>query len=701
MIAAQTCSHSQNKAQPDFSSKKYSYAYNERMRLATWWFCFVSLLSGVGLAQPAPRVTEIHIDAGKPSSATIPRTIFGSFLEPIGNSTYNGLWAEILQNPSFEENLWDVKHVAEMVKADPQLARASEMALPLPWEPLQYAQGSRYAPQWNEAANSYRSLLLMALPEGQTGVRQKVYLPVRRTSHYVGSVYLKHLSGPAKVEVSLRARGDAGLGFSRKTIDLNGKGWQRYEFALDVPPRSFQPLDPADFVIAASGETRVLIDQASLIPGDHIDGMDPEMIAMARAMKSPVVRFGGNFTSAYHWRDGIGPRDKRISMLNTAWGIPEYNQFGTDEFLRFCELVGAQPQIALNLGTGTPQEAAEWVEYVNAHWGDHSGGLLWELGNELWGDFQIGYPTLGRVAERTKAFSDAVHKVDPKARLIGTGGDPDSDGKWNATQLGNPVGTFDYLSTHFVVTTTSVKRPNASPDFLAAATFALPIELERRLQAMHQQFVDSPAHANVKTAFTEWLYWAPDDLHSPRYDNMGGAIGTGGFLNMLLRNSNVVPISDMTGNIEFGGIWKKRGGVYGVPAYWVFRMYSNADATRLVEVRNNSDTYNVEDGLTRLPKIENVPYLELVAALNQSGTKLTLFCVNRHLTRDLETKIQVNEFRAKKATAHSIFAESIFEKNDENEPNHVIPRDEAIAVSGAGLNYAFRHESVTVIEMER
>ena len=105
--------------------------------------------------------------------------------------------------------------------------------------------------------------------------------------------------------------------------------------------------------------------------------------------------------------------------------------------------------------------------------------------------------------------------------------------------------------------------------------------------------------------------------------------------------------------------------------------------------------------MTRLPKIENVPYLELVAALNQSGTKLTLFCVNRHLTRDIETKIQVNEFRAKKATAHSIFAESIFEKNDENEPNHVIPRDEAIAVSGAGLNYAFRHESVTVIEMER
>ena len=132
---------------------------------------------------------------------------------------------------------------------------------------------------------------------------------------------------------------------------------------------------------------------------------------MSRELKLPLFGYGGNFTSAYHWKDGVGPRDQRVSMLNTAWGIPEYNQFGTDEFLRFCQLIGAEPQIALNLGTGTPQEAADWVQYVNAHWADHSGGLLWELGNELWGDFQVGYPTLPRVAEKTKSFSDAVRKT--------------------------------------------------------------------------------------------------------------------------------------------------------------------------------------------------------------------------------------------------------------------------------------------------
>ncbi len=653
------------------------------------------------LAQSQPAAeTILQVDAAKTAAQAVPRSIFGTFLEPIGNSTYNGLWAELLQNPSFEDSLWDAKHVVELVRDNPELNRASELALPLPWEPLRYAQGSRYAPQWNDAANSYRSLLLMALPDGETGIRQKVYLPVHRVRHYVGSVYLKVVSGRARVDVSIRERNNPDHVFDSRQIQIEATGWQRYIFSLEVLAHQIEPLEPADFVIAASNETRVLIDQASLLPADNVDGMDPEMIAMSRDLRTPIVRFGGNFTSAYHWRDGIGPRDKRISMLNTAWGIPEYNQFGTDEFLRFCQLIGAEPQIALNLGTGTPQEAADWVQYVNTHWAGHSGGLLWELGNELWGDFQIGYPTLPRVADRTKAFSDAVRKIDPKARLIATGGDPDSFAKWNAAQLANPPETFNYLSTHFVVTTNSVQAQHPAPDFIARAAFALPIELERRLRNMHQQFQDTPGRDQVKTAFTEWLFWSSEDVFSPRYDNMGGAIGTGGFLNMLLRNADIIPISDMTGIIEFGGIWKKRSRVFGVPAYWVFRMYSTADATRLVEIHSNTPTYDVEEGSTRLPKIAGVPYLDVVAALNDSATKLTLFCVNRHLTHDIEARININGFQPTHGAAHAVFAESIYEKNDETQPQHIQPNETSLVIAPHDFKYTFRHESVTVIELE-
>ena len=155
----------------------------------------LTLISASGSQTPArdeSTKATIEIDASKPSSYKIPRTIFGSFLEPIGHSIYGGLWAEVLENPSFEDNLWNAGTIQKMLNDEPQLARASELGLPLPWEPLDAKQGNRYEPRWNDAANSHRSLFLMGLPDKQVGVRQKVYLPVHRTLHYTGSLYAKY-----------------------------------------------------------------------------------------------------------------------------------------------------------------------------------------------------------------------------------------------------------------------------------------------------------------------------------------------------------------------------------------------------------------------------------------------------------------------------------------------------------------------------
>lgn len=670
------------------------------------FFCCLCLTLLSGWRQEGPTngaATEavIEIDASKPLGYKIPRTIFGSFLEPIGNSIYGGLWAEVLENASFEDNLWSATAIQKMISDEPALARASELGLPLPWEPLNDKHGNRYEPRWNDSANSYRSLLIMGLPNEQVGVRQRVYLPVHRTLHYVGSLYAKHTSGAPEVEVSLRQRNHLENIFARSAISLSGKDWKRYEYRLDVPDGKIAPLDPADLVIAVGNESRVLIDQVSFMPADNVDGMDPQMIAMAKAMKSPVVRFGGNFTSAYHWRDGIGLRDKRVSMLNIAWGMPEYNTFGTDEFLRFCDLIGARPQIALNLGSGTPEEAAEWVKYVNAHWGDHSGALSRELGNELWGNFQVGYPTQQRVAERTKAVSDAVRKVDPHAKLIATGGDEDSYQDWNAAQLAN-ASPFDYLSTHFVVADDRMVREKASLDFISQADFALPVGLERKLREMSKQIQDDPqAHDRVKIAFTEWLFWARQG-NVPRFDNMGGALCTAGFLNMLLRVADIVPVADMTGIIEFGGIWKKRGRVFGAPSYWVFRMYSNADASQPVETRAQVEKYNIEQGSVRLPSIPDVPYLDVVAALNDTKDKLTIFVVNRRLTQDITAHLSIIGFApAEVGRLQTLSSISIYDKNDEGHPETVVPQESRMRPKGTKLEHAFRHESVTVIELRK
>ncbi len=646
-------------------------------------------------------VAKVEIDASKKAPYKIPRTIFGTFLEPIGNSTYGGLWADLIENPSLEEGLWSAAELKKVLDREPQLVRASELGLPVPWEPLFYEQQNRYAPRWGDVFNSFRSLQIMGLADAEVGIRQKIYLPVHRILDYSGSLYAKPLSGSGTLHVSIRQRNRPDVTFANTSITLKNTDWARYDFQFRVPANALKKLEPADFVISMGGDTTMLVDQVTLLPDDNIDGMDPDMISMSRAMKSPIVRFGGNFTSAYHWRDGIGPREKRVSMMNVAWGIPEYNTFGTNEFLRFCELIGARPQVALNLGTGTPEEAADWVSYIDEHWANKSGGLTWELGNELWGKFQVGYPTLHQVAERTKAFSGAVRHLDPNAVLIATGGDEDTYGDWNSTQLQN-ASAFNYLSTHFVVTTTAVQKTAPSEDFLALANFALPIGLETKLREMYGQIQsNTQSRDKVKIAFTEWLFWAQNNA-IVRYDNMGGAVAAAGFLNMLMRNADIVPISDMTGIIFFGGIQKERSRVFASPAYWAFRMYANAAATSVLETRVTSPEYSIEEGSTRLPKIDRVPYLDVVATLDDSNDTLTLFCINRYLSRDLSVDFSIAGFPvSNNSSSKTLFAPSIAMKNDETNPEAIRPTDVSVLVDKGKVQAHLRPASVTVVTLHR
>jgi alpha-N-arabinofuranosidase len=658
--------------------------------------CIVILNAAAQMTQsPSPPATvEVHITQPA-QERVLPATLFGSFLEPIGHSTYGGLWADVVVNPSFENGLWSIRNMDELLKAEPALQRASQLGLPLPWRPLYADQGNRYAPVRGDAANSYQSLLLMGMPGKETGIEETVCLPVHRELGYRGSIWIKHVNGAAPVTISVRRHGHPEETLASALLNAGAAQWTRYAFQLSIPQGKVAPLEPVDLVIAMTGPSRAQVDNISFDPDDAIDGMDPDEIHMAQELHTPVVRFGGNFTSGYNWRDGIGPMDKRVSKRNIAWGIPEYNSFGTNEFLEFCKLIGAQPQIALNLGTGTPQEAEDWVRYVDEHWGNRQGGLLWELGNELWGDWQIGYPTFGQIAARSLANSRAVRAVDPHARLIATGADEDHFHDWNAQQLTNPPETFNYLSTHFVVTD-NVGLPNASAQFHTMAALALPWGLGPRMHAIAQQAA-AAGHPKIKVAFTEWLM-VSHDHQGPNFTNMGGALFAGGFLNMVMRNSDVVSISDMTGIMEFGGIWKKRGQVYGAPAYWALRTYASAKPHYLLLVHDDSPTYSIQQGITRLPDIADTPYLDVVAAENVDRSKLLLFCVNRDVTQSISAHLDLGSLKIAGASASvtTLSAENILSENDEHDPERVVPAIKRVSIQEA-LSSSFPKASITLI----
>jgi alpha-N-arabinofuranosidase len=547
----------------------------------------------------------------------------------------------------------------------------------------------------------------MGLPGKQVGVRQAIFPPVHRELRYMGSIWAKPVSGDKRIEISLRRRDHPDQVFVKTLIDLTATGWKRYEFSLELARGQIASREPADFVVAVTGDTRILIDQVLFYPADNVDGLNPEAVAMAKALKLPLLRFGGNFISGYHWRDGVGPMDKRVSMLNTAWGQPEYNHFGTDEFLRFAELIGAQPQICLNMGSGTVEEAVDWVKYVNAKWGKKSGGIVWELGNELWGLGQIGYPTVEEIAEQTRKFSVAVRKIDPNAKFIATGQDPDRYREWNAAQLTSGPGFYEYLSTHMVANAGQVLKTDPSPQFIAQAMFAMPLGIERMLHEMKQQVDADPRMKNVKLALTENLFRAPfapsppdyPASRVPEYRNMGGAIYEAGMLNTLIRASDIAPISNMTSIVEFGRLWEKRGITYGVPTYWALRMYSNADVANLLDAKVDVTRYDVSDGSPRVPTVADVPYLDAVAVANKTGDAITIFAVNRSIDNDIRANIELTGFMLHSATGKLLSAQDIYVGNDDANPEAVVPRDFKEAASGSALSHTFPKASVTVIEL--
>lgn len=662
------------------------------------------LRAQIAVQRPTPPVVTVHIAAS--GEQRIPDTIFGSFLEPIGNSINNGLVAEILINRSLESGLWNHTNLEAMFRDEPELIDSTNATgIPLPWESLNNAAGNRFELHVGDAANSWQSLEIMGQPDQLTGIKQRVYLPVQRELGYNVSLYAKHIDGPSRITVSFRDH-LSGAVLAEGSVNADATDWKKYKTTLQLRPGQVRRLEPVDFAVAVTGTERVDIDQLSLMPQDAIGTLDPDEVAMAKAMHLTELRFGGNFSSYYHWRDGIGPLDKRVTMENIAWGIPEYNNFGTDEFLQFCDLIGAIPQFDLNMGSGTPEEAADWVRYIKEH---HAGPVLYELGNELYGKWQVGYPTLDQIAARTLAFSKAVRAADPGAEIIATGQGPMGDGRWNDEQYTNPAGTFDDLSVHFILGTNHPLLPNPSPDFVAAAAYALPYAVGPYFDAMWSRLNEHPGlDKKVHFAVTEWLFNSKGygernfTNESPSWMNEGGAVMAAGFLNTVLRHANEVKITDMTGSMEFAGVWKRREQVYASPAYYVFQMYTAVKGDTVLPVQTDSGTYSVSGGVTPLDKVENVPYVDVVATRSSDHRTLTFLCVNRSLQQDIPTNFVLDPLQAAgPAQIDQISAASRYERNDEIEPKHIVPLKSALSTKDSTrLSLVLPHDSVTVIRVQ-
>jgi len=300
------------------------------------------------------------------------------------------------------------------------------------------------------------------------------------------------------------------------------------------------------------------------------EGFRTDVLDALRRLRFSVMRYpGGNFVSGYHWEDGVGPRQQRPLRIEKAWHSKEPNHVGTDEFMSLCRKMNWQPMLAVNLGSGSADEARNWVEYCNGTTGTRYGDRraanghadpynvkLWCLGNEMDGQWQIGHCSAVEYAARAQEAAHAMRSVDPSIETVACGSSAPqlpTFADWGAQVLGHLDNAADFISLHrYVGNWTDDTR-----DYLAI-TNSIDRQIEdidavaRAVQAQRK------SEKRIYLSFDEWNVWYktfdiagtsaggvfPAHLIEEVY-NLEDALVVAGFLHSFLRHADCVKMANL------------------------------------------------------------------------------------------------------------------------------------------------------------
>jgi alpha-N-arabinofuranosidase len=411
------------------------------MLIAGVWILHIA--APVSAATTAPRSVNAVIDAGK-TFAPINPNLYGMFIEHIGSLVYRSMWAEMIDDRKF------YNPITSQDASPAGRTRGRFGGAPHRWIPIGPAESVTMDTRHAYAGDHSPSIALN--PTEPRGIRQ-AGLTLMRDKAYTGRIIL--VGDPAaQVSVSLVWGSDTA---DRQTVVINKLTPTYAKFPLTFK----SPADAADakLEIIATGTGNLYIGAVSLMPVDNIQGWKPEVIDVLKSLRSGIYRWpGGNFVSAHDWRDAIGDPDQRPPTWDPVWNALQPNDIGTDEFMTLCRLVEVEPYITVNSGFGEARSAAEYVEYANGSVTTRMGAMraanghpepynvkFWNIGNEMWGDWQFGYMSLRQYQVKHNFFARAMHKVDPNIILIADGAMPDTmTGSKMSLKLGDKL-IGDYL----------------------------------------------------------------------------------------------------------------------------------------------------------------------------------------------------------------------------------------------------------------
>lgn len=383
------------------------------------------------------------------------------------------------------------------------------------------------------------------------------------------------------------------------------------------------------------------------------NGFRQDVAELIRPLNVAQIRYpGGNFLSGYDWKDGIGSKESRPRKMEMAWSAIEPNQVGTDEFLQWCERLGIAPMLGVNLGTGTPKDAVELLEYVNGsldtYWANRRrengrqepyNVRLWCLGNEMDGPWQICAKTAeeyGRIAEEAGKY---MKMLDPSIELVACGSSyrtMPTYGTWEETVLRRCYPYVDYLSLHQYYT----NNDGDVPSFLARSEEMG--EFIEEVSAICEKIrQEKGSDKRVYLSFDEWNIWyhfqkagkeppkwtVARPIEEELYDQ-ADALLAGSMLCTLLNHADTVKIACLAQLVNvIAPIMTAPGGKsWTQTIYWPFLYTSQYGRGTARTVEIDCPTYDC--ALRSQVKV-------LSCAAVEDGDAVTLFAVNRDLENPL------------------------------------------------------------------
>ncbi|WP_238152670.1 alpha-L-arabinofuranosidase C-terminal domain-containing protein [Kribbella speibonae] len=482
------------------------------------------------------------------------------------------------------------------------------------------------------------------------------------------------------------------------------------------------------------------------------NGLRTDVIELCRELGLPVVRWpGGNFTSAYHWEDGIGPRDARPRRLELAWGSEESNRFGTDEFLAWCAEVGTEPYLAHSCRD--VDEAVRWLEYTN-YAGDTEytrqrarnghpapyGVKYWGLGNEVYGDWQMGHRSAAAYAADAAEHARFLRAVDPSIKFVAVG---KTDDRWTETVLGAVGNQIDYLSFHLYGATTQQIDGASEYDAIVAQSLYFEQQIVQYSDLVGELAARNAGERPLALSLDEWniRHVEPATWPEPQPSDDGGTVArdvdglathpahrvnrwsprtladalfyAGVFHALHRAGGREVPVA-MANTVNLlnanGVIVARPNGAVRAATYHVWDLYQNhlGPIALAADVRSPGRLTAIRQGDERDHRGEfrtfpaTVPDLDVSATQTADGGSIRVAVINRHRDAVIRAGLSVDASRdalPARAAVKQLTADDVLASNSLSAPDAVSLRDLGV-VELTDASYDFPPHSITLLSFD-